>query len=407
MKTMNRTKNGYFMMAVLWLAYVTFAMNWVAGSSLTPQITETFFGRPVDPIISQLVNYSITTARVFANILAAVVLMKLGPKKAAGTAIGLLMMGLVAIYLPNYWAYTVARMVMAVGGSMVIVYMNPIVAHYVKNSNIKLRINAANTVAYNAGAFIVAVLFTVFAKQMVANWRVTLTFFASLTILFFIAWLWKAETFETKEAGKTAESYGYKDALKDGFLWRYGLVFASFLTLYVLSLVSFNAIFDLYTLLNGSVTNLLISGFGILGTFAGITIGNKGVPRKPTLLFSGIVMVGTFALAIVFANKLPLLSYTLIAISGFAMYIQYPIFLNLPHELKGMTPQRLTIMFGLFWAIAYAGQTIATIVWSFILGSSGYTPAMIFFIAASSLYIFLVATFPETRQRGAAARKAA
>ncbi|TWE01133.1 putative MFS family arabinose efflux permease [Neobacillus bataviensis] len=407
METINHTKKGYFMMAVLWLAYVTFAMNWVAGSSLTPQITETFFGGPVDPIISQLVNYSITTARVFANILAAIVLMKLGPRKAAGTAIGLLMMGLVAIYLPNYWAYTVARMVMAVGGSMVIVYMNPIVAHYVKNSKTKLRINAANTVAYNAGAFIVAVLFTVFAKQMVANWRVTLTFFASLTILFFIGWLWKAENFETKETGEKTESYGYKDALKDGFLWRYGLAFASFLTLYVLSLVSFKAIFDQYTLLNGSVTNLLISGFGILGTFAGISIGNKGVPRKPTLLFSGIVMVGTFALAIVFANKIPLLSYTLISISGFAMYIQYPIFLNLPHELKGMTPQRLTIMFGLFWAIAYAGQTIATIIWSFILGSSGYTPAMIFFIAASSLYIFLVATFPETRQREAAARKAA
>lgn len=407
MKTINHTKKGYFMMAVLWLAYVTFAMNWVAGSSLTPQITETFFGGPVDPIISQLVNYSITTARVFANILAAIVLMKLGPRKAAGTAIGLLMMGLVAIYLPNYWAYTAARMVMAVGGSMVIVYMNPIVAHYVKNSKTKLCINAANTVAYNAGAFIVAVLFTVFAKQMVANWRVTLTFFASLTILFFIGWLWKAENFEANETGEKTEKYGYKDALKDGFLWRYGLAFASFLTLYVLSLVSFKAIFDQYTLLNGSVTNLLISGFGILGTFAGITIGNKGVPRKPTLLFSGIVMVGAFALAIVFANKIPLLSYTLISISGFAMYIQYPIFLNLPHELKGMTPQRLTIMFGLFWAIAYAGQTIATIIWSFILGSSGYTPAMIFFIAASSLYIFLVATFPETRQKEAATRKAA
>jgi hypothetical protein len=117
-------------------------------------------------------------------------------------------------------------------------------------------------------------------------------------------------------------------------------------------------------------------------------------------------MVGTFALAIVFANKIPLLSYILISVSGFAMYIQYPIFLNLPNELKGMTPQRLTIMFGLFWAIAYAGQTIATIVWSFILGASGYTPAMIFFIAVSSLYIFFVATFPETRPQEAVVRKA-
>jgi MFS family permease len=402
----NNTKKGYFMLAVLWLSYVTFAMNWVAGSSLTPQITKTFFGGPVDPLISQLVNYSITTARVFANILAAVILMKLGPKKAAGTAIGLLIMGLVAIYLPNYWAYTAARMVMAVGGSMVIVYMNPVVAHYITNSKSKLRMNAANTVAYNAGAFIVAVLFTIFAKQMVVNWRLTLTFFAALTILFFAGWLWKAENFETKESNDgTGEEYGYKDALKDGFLWRYGMAFASFLTLYVLSLVSFKAVFEQYTLLNGSVTNLLISGFGIVGTFAGIRIGNKGVPRKPILMLSGIAMVGAFALALVFANQLPYLSYTLIAISGFAMYIQYPIFLNLPHELKGMTAQRLTIMFGLFWALAYAGQTVATIIWSYILGTSGYTPAMIFFIAVSSVYIFLVATFPETRPSEAVTKR--
>jgi hypothetical protein len=46
-------------------------------------------------------------------------------------------------------------------------------------------------------------------------------------------------------------------------------------------------------------------------------------------------------------------------------------------------------------------------VWSFILGASGYTPAMIFFIAFSSLYIFFVATFPETRPQEAVVRKAA
>jgi MFS family permease len=393
-------RRGYYMLAILWLAYVTFAMNWVAGSSLTPQIMATFFGGTVDPIISQLVNYSITTARVFANILAALIIMRLGPKKAAGTGIGLLIMGLVAIYMPNYWAYTIARMFMAVGGSMVIVYMNPVVAHYISNSREKLRINAANTVSYNVGAFIVAVLFILFAEPLVVNWRITLTFFASLTLVLFVLWLRMAEDFETKEAeGSQGEAYSYMDALKDPFLWRYGIAFASFLTLYVLSLVSFKTIFDEYTLLDGSITNLLISGFAIFGTFAGITIGNKGVPRRPTLLITGIVMVSSFTLTLVFANTNPFLAYLFVAISGFAMFVQYPIFLNLPHELKGMNPQRLTVMFGLFWALAYAGQTIATIIWSFLLGSQGYIPSMIFFILFSSVYIFLVATFPETSPR--------
>ncbi|MCM3054736.1 MULTISPECIES: MFS transporter [Bacillaceae] len=151
-------RKGYFMLAVLWLAYVTFAMNWVAGSSLTPQITKTFFSGPVDPVISELVNYSITTARVFANILAAIILMRLGAKKAVGVGVGLLIMGLIAIWMPNYWAYTIARMVMAIGGLMVIVYMNPVVSRYISDPKEKLKINAANTVSYNIGAFIVAVL---------------------------------------------------------------------------------------------------------------------------------------------------------------------------------------------------------------------------------------------------------
>ncbi|MBB6446952.1 MFS transporter [Bacillus benzoevorans] len=400
---MSKTEKGrgYFMLAVLWLAYVTFAMNWVAGSSLTPQIMDTFFGGPVDPIIAQVVNYSITTARVFANILAAVIIMKLGPKKAAGTGIGLLIMGLVAIYLPNYWAYTAARMVMAVGGSMVIVYMNPFVAHYIKNSSEKLKINAANTVTYNAGAFVVAVLFTLFAKQLVQNWQLTLTFFASLTLVLFAAWLWKAEDFQAQKVSEEhpLERYTYKDAVKDPFLWRFGLAFASFLTLYVLSLVSFKAVFDEYTLVNGSVTNLLISGFGIIGTFAGIAIGNKDLPRKPVLFMVGLIMVGSFTITLVFANIHPTVSYIFAAVCGFACYVQYPIFLNLPHELQGMHPQRLTVMFGLFWAIAYAGQTIATIIWSYLLGEAGYLPAMIFFIAVISCYVFLVLTFPETRQK--------
>src|SRR5690606_25825500 len=213
-----QNKRGYLMLAVLWLAYVTFVMNWVAGSSLTPKIMNTFFGGPVDPLISEVVNYSITTARVFANILAAVVIMRLGPKKAAGLSIGLLMMGLVAIYIPNYWGYIFARMIMAMGGSMIIVYMNPFVSNYIANQKVKLGINAANTATYNIGTFIVAVLFTLFAEQLVSDWKLTMTFFASITVILFIIWLLGAEDFKVEQPTGNTEAYGYKQAFKDGFI---------------------------------------------------------------------------------------------------------------------------------------------------------------------------------------------
>jgi hypothetical protein len=393
-------RNGYFMIAILWFAYVTFAMNWVAGSSLTPQITQTFFGGPVDPVISQVVNYSITTARVFANILAAMILMKLGPKKAASLAIGFLMMAIVAIYLPNYWAYTGARMVMGLGGSMVIVYMNPVVGRYITNSTQKLRINAFNTVSYNVGAFIVSLLFTFFANHLTHDWKLTLTVFASLTLVMFVAWLLLGENFDTQSSntGQVIQ-YGYKDAIKDPFLWKYALGFGGFLTLYILSLVSLKPVFEQYTQLSGSLINLLVSGAGIIGTFVGMKIGTKGTQRKPILLVSGTVMIGSFAMTIALANILPVASYAFAFISGFAMFIQYPIYMNLAHELDGMSPQKLTVIFGLFWAIAYALQTLITITWSTILGSAGYIPSMIFFLAASSLYLIFAAMLPETKAK--------
>lgn len=397
---MSTTKKGYFMMAVLWFAYATFAMNWVAGSSLTPQITGHFFGdQTVDPLVSQLVNYSITTARVFANMLAALVLIKLGPKKAPLLALFFLMMSIVAIYLPNYWAYTAARMVMGLGGSMIIVYMNPIVTRYITDPTEKLRVNALNTVSYNVGAFVVSVLFTFFATRFVANWELTLTLFASLTALLFVIWLIVGEDFELDASSADDTPYGYRDAMRDPFLWTYAIAFGGFLTLYILSLVGLKPVFDTYTQLNGSLVNLFVSGAGIVGTFVGLRIGKRGTPRKPILLTSGAVMIGSFALTVAFGNVSPMLAYFFAFVSGFAMYIQYPIFMNLAHERSGMTPQKITVLFGLFWAIAYATQTLFTVAWSYTLGQFGYAISMIVFFLFCSVYLVFSFFLPETKPK--------
>ncbi|ASI36791.1 hypothetical protein A0126_14730 [Exiguobacterium sp. N4-1P] len=53
-----------------------------------------------------------------------------------------------------------------------------------------------------------------------------------------------------------------------------------------------------------------------------------------------------------------------------------------------MTPQKITVLFGLFWAIAYATQTIFTIIWSYALGHMGYTVSMVVFFVSCSTYLF-------------------
>ena len=60
-------KTGILMFFTLFAAYVTFAASWVGGSNLGPQIIQTYFGHEVSPVLSQVVNYTITIARVVAN----------------------------------------------------------------------------------------------------------------------------------------------------------------------------------------------------------------------------------------------------------------------------------------------------------------------------------------------------
>ena len=65
-------KQGVLMFTILITAYVVFATNWVAGSTLSKQITDYYFnGEKVSPIISEVVNYTITISRIIANLLAA------------------------------------------------------------------------------------------------------------------------------------------------------------------------------------------------------------------------------------------------------------------------------------------------------------------------------------------------
>ena len=62
-------KQGVLMFTILITAYVVFATNWVAGSTLSKQITDYYFnGEKVSPIISEVVNYTITISRIIANL---------------------------------------------------------------------------------------------------------------------------------------------------------------------------------------------------------------------------------------------------------------------------------------------------------------------------------------------------
>ena len=119
MNTLTNVKKsqGIMMFIILLLSYIVFASNWVAGSNLSEKIVYHYFnGEQVSPMVSEVINYTITIARIFANLVAAYILLKLNPRKASIVALVLLCFSFVAVFATNYWLYTIARMIMALGG---------------------------------------------------------------------------------------------------------------------------------------------------------------------------------------------------------------------------------------------------------------------------------------------------
>lgn len=136
---------------------------------------------------------------------------------------------------------------------------------------------------------------------------------------------------------------------------------------------------------------------GIVGTLFSILIGKVPFERKPFLLVHGIMMIIAMALGLYMAYINPGLAYFLFAIGGFVMFSQYSVYLNFPHELPNMNPRKLTIMFGVFWALGYTIYTVLNFIWSIILSYYGWDLSMVFYIVCSCIYIIFVFTFPALK----------
>lgn len=148
---------------------------------------------------------------------------------------------------------------------------------------------------------------------------------------------------------------------------------------------------------NAEFMILAITMGGIVGTLFSILIGKVPFERKPFLLVHGIMMIIAMALGLYMAYINPGLAYFLFAIGGFVMFSQYSVYLNFPHELPNMNPRKLTIMFGVFWALGYTIYTVLNFIWSIILSYYGWDLSMVFYIVCSCIYIIFVFTFPALK----------
>lgn len=381
---------------VIFLTYALFAFSWVAGSIMSKKITADYGVQGVTA--ATWATNAITIAKVVGNLMAAWFLVRLRPKMAFAFASALIVAGVVGVWAGTYSLYVVSRLVMGLGGAFVIVYFGPIVMNYFTPEERPL-VNGINSIAFNTGNLF-ALLFTGALLSSLGTWQNVIVAISVASLVLLVVWLFVAEDFPlaAKAAGATGEVkvYTLGDGMKDPFNWMLPFCYSGILFAYI-------AIFTLFPLIPsfavpGKNLSALMITAGMVGTFAGIVAAKKYPLRLPLIRWSGLIMTGFIGLMIFTSNQM--VAYAAAFLAGFFMFLPVTAMITLPQELPGMTPGRVTVVFGMFWSIAYVVETIWMFAASMLADKTGdpFKAALLVLVCSASAF---VASFflPETGRR--------
>jgi len=378
---------------IMFFTYAFFAVNWVAGSTLTPQIMKYFNLQTFAS--ATFISNAITIAKIIGNFLAAWILAKLFPKKAIGLGAALIVIGsAVAILAAQYWMFILGRFIMGFGGALYVVYFSPVVIHFFAPEK-RPTVNALNSVAYNVGG-VIAMLIVGPVILWMKTWQNSMLFFAIISALLFVLWLIFGKNFDlNKSTGSSTEvqaEYTFKDALKDKFNWKFSLSYSGLLVFYIVLLTIFPI--SGTTVINSKALSTLVAVGGIVGTVLAIMLAKVYFKRLPVIRWCGLIMT-LFGVLMLTTKSGVVASIAAVAI-GILMFLPMTSLVLIPQELPGMTPAKLTKIMGIFWAIAYIFETIVYLIIGIVIDKAGYLAGMIVAVVVSITFFVGSFILPET-----------
>ena len=394
----SRKFRGIFIEILMFFTYAFFAVSWIAGSNLTPQIMEHFGIESFSA--ATLMSNAITAAKIIGNLCAAWFLVKLNPKKAIGVASLLIAGGaLIAPFVNEYWMFITLRFVMGFGGALFVVYFGPIVMRYFSAEQRPI-VNGINNVAYNVGS-IIAMLAVVPVSNWLGRWQDSLLFFAAFSVVLLVLWLVIGENFDLNKSSNTSQAqnkiqtYTFKDGIKDSFNYKFAFTYAGLLTLYIVILSIF-PVAD-FTAIDPKLLSSTVAIAAIAGSALGIVFTKKVTRRLPIIRWSGLFMSAA-AFAMIMTDSAAV-SLIMAAAVGFLMFLPITALVTIPQELPNMTPSKLTVIMGFFWSFSYIFETIAYYFIGVIVDSSGFKMGLIVTVILSLTCFIGGFLLPETGKK--------
>lgn len=359
----------YFIEFILFTSYMLFAMAWVGSAGFMKEIMLMTGMNTLAE--ASILSTALTFAKIIGTFIAAWTIVKFGIRNAFTVASILMCLSIVTPYATSFNILLISRFLMGLGGALVIVYFNPIVYKYFA-PNERAVINGLNAIAFNVGTAIMMFGTSSFVA-IFGSWQATLTVISILSVVMLILWLifGKIDLSTPNNTAVKETSYTLLDGLRDKFNWMYALTYSGLLAFYIV-------LFTFYPKIGITQTKQVIL-FGIIGAIAGMIYSNKTTRRVSILRISGLIQVIS-AFGLSFAGTNQTLAFVCAAMLGFFMFLPMPALVTYAQERPGMTAQKISVTFSLFWSISYLVATIIPTIFAKLVDMSdgNYSTAFTF-----------------------------
>lgn len=388
---------GVILWALLAFAYLIFVMNWgfasagLNGKAGGAGLLGHFFPNASDApssVVNQAVNWGITIGRAIGSILVGWLIVKVSHKYAVIISLVFMLFGIAAPYSPSYAGFIILRTILAIGGTMQIVLLQPVVARYM-NQRQKALFSKLSPFFYPIGTIITLLPFVAGDKLQVVSiqqqWQTVFLVISLLTLIPLIGYIILGAKFDLYPdaiaARQTAEPLSLSKFLKQKDTWVWSLLYGSWLIAVVFPFIFSKSLFHRFI---GDATNSFTTQINVFlivflaGMFVGpFTVGLiSQYQLKRRAFIAGVIGFGvlmyilatiTFIYGVRTEGPGKYGGYSALflilgLVMGTCLWGIQGVLLNLPHEYKGANPRKVGYQFGLIWGLGYAFFTIANII---------------------------------------------
>lgn len=397
---------GVLLYSLTLLSYFIFAITWIGVANLKGNADggwgATYFDGTIAKATEQIINYVISFMGGVGSLLAGHFLVKYGHKKSVILSMTLISIAIIAPWLhqdvvgPDYVGFVLfigARLFISLGGTIIIIYIQPIIAHYVQNSQTKMRLCAITPVGYNMAilfCYLIVSISPEVSQTLFDNWQIVISVLALPIIPLLLLYLIKAENFPDQAPKIITKNVNDQDNLKSVFkdkrAWILSLLYLILLVSAMIPIYLFPSVFSgLNTSFSSGASNTENAFLGyfnwgglyIICLMSGVFVSIFTVAafNKTNYQRRGFMMIMSVLTILMFIGSIlctmageKAIWGTLIFgfLTGVILWGVQSLIWTIPFELKNQSPKRIGLIFALMRSIGYFGLTFFNILFAFL-----------------------------------------